>query len=61
MSKFGLWWVGWNGSDCESRMTVGGRKIHQNVPFNTLFPERAYYSGTNLEVIDTVRRKCPGW
>ncbi|WP_456422272.1 DUF4855 domain-containing protein [Thermococcus sp.] len=28
---------------------------------NTLFPDRAYYFGTNLEVIDTVRRKCPGW
>ncbi|WP_210411115.1 hypothetical protein [Thermococcus aciditolerans] len=26
MSKFGLWWVRWDGSDYESRMTVGGRK-----------------------------------
>jgi len=26
VSKFALWWVRWNGSDCESRMTVGGRK-----------------------------------
>ncbi|WP_297418717.1 DUF4855 domain-containing protein [Thermococcus sp.] len=26
MSKFGLWWVRWNGSDYESRMTVGSRK-----------------------------------
>jgi len=28
---------------------------------NTLFPDRAYYFGTNLEVIDTVRRRCPEW
>ncbi|WP_246112315.1 hypothetical protein [Thermococcus aciditolerans] len=26
MAKFALWWVRWNGSDYESRMTVGGRK-----------------------------------
>ncbi|CAB50546.1 hypothetical protein [Pyrococcus abyssi] len=26
MSKFGLWWIGWNGSDYESRMTVVSRK-----------------------------------
>ena len=26
MSKFGLWWVRWNGSDYESRMAVGSRK-----------------------------------
>ncbi|WP_297513771.1 DUF4855 domain-containing protein [Thermococcus sp.] len=26
VAKFALWWVRWNGSDYESRMTVGGRK-----------------------------------
>ncbi|WP_297418273.1 DUF4855 domain-containing protein [Thermococcus sp.] len=26
MAKFALWWVTWNGSDYESRMTVGSRK-----------------------------------
>jgi len=28
---------------------------------NTLFPNRAYYFGTNLKVINTVRKRCPEW
>nr|WP_206203588.1 DUF4855 domain-containing protein [Thermococcus sp. M36] len=28
---------------------------------NTIFPDRAYYFGTDLRVVDKVRSKCPDW
>ncbi|GAB6134869.1 DUF4855 domain-containing protein [Thermococcus prieurii] len=42
MSKFGLWWIKWNGSRYESRMTRGGKRLYDSSEVVDEFAKRGF-------------------